>query len=330
MAAEHVNEQVAEAGFAAPGHGNTNTHMGPIHVCQDGWEDCAQHEIDAAKLAEESGDPTKATPIRDGRLTPWEKRTCQEYGPTRGGCECVDTCDCRTQSWCNTRRIITKNSLGRDITVPCGDEVDIRGVAIDQCMLTPPPPGQVPQMQFNEPTSQPGVTPRDENGNVVYRAYSEPKNQRFAPKFNCYARKFYCWKFPEFHGCTISGIAYDPHKLDDESRFEMEACEKQKDQNGCNDYTVGSDNPCLWGEDSPAWFRKLRSEQNQEIRADGDPAVSQNNVENGGKSSAPGGGLPVLQPAWGGDRGHGRRVDAPRATPAPTPPSEYYPYPLPW
>lgn len=267
-------------------------------TCQP-WEDCAGQRISNISEITTTPQPTmnlsssgnmtffNASKLqKDSKSGESNVTVCREWDLTKNGCQCIDTCECNRGPTCKTVHIRTLSSTNQTLLEPCGNLDLTGGNFFDTCM---------PAMA---PTEEPSITvvpPKRLKGNKnMYRDFNGPKNKRFLPKTSCFSKTFYCVKFPMFEGC-VPGLTY---KYSEDMENQVNECKLIEDQKTCEGKELcgkgkhGScHHMCVWSEDSPGWFRKLRGEQNQWLKKyQRDPATIKSNRY-----------LPVLQPAWEGN-----------------------------
>jgi hypothetical protein len=235
---------------------------------------------------------------KDGALLK-PPRTCPEWGATQLGCECLDSCECKVPSGppgakvhrCRTRMVKSEVDGSES---PCGDP-DATENWYDTCLVhTTPFP--YPKLRTESPKGEPPADPK------LWRNYNSYKNKRFLPKSACYSRDYYCANFPAFPGC-------DPQKtysklvrshLTEEQQAIVDKCKSFTDQKKCEeDETCGKGKhstchpTCVYTEDAPMWFRRMRGDANMKIKKSGkDPARTNDGSR-----------LPVLQPGPGTGKG---------------------------
>lgn len=290
----------------------TKLHMGYRHVCQP-WENCEGQDEQLEKEIEKKNKKKKTTEIKVEKKTGaliLPPRSCPQWGATQSGCECIDSCDCEKPSGpseihrCETVPIKWEN---RSLETRCG-QPESTGKWFDTCMVSTTP---FPRPKFNIGDTIKKDPPEDKK---EWRNFNSHKNKRFLPKLGCWSRDYYCASFPKFPGCD-PGKTYSKliskNDLSEEQQKMLDECKKLTDQKkceaeeSCGKGKEGTCHPkCVWSEDAPWWFRKLRGAMNHDIKRSGkDPAG--NGLDREGNPEL----LPVLQPGPGGIGGeHGATI----------------------
>lgn len=279
-------------------------------TCQP-WENCSN--FNARNLTEVTTTPFPTMNIsKDGNATFFNasnatdkgnaknplasNRACDhEWDLTKQGCQCYDSCECnrptRTgERICQTIQIRTVSYTNVTEFYDCGDYDGATQKFTDTCRLMIAP---TPEPEIYIAPSKKKQSKGKGKEKSLYRDFGAKNNKRFLPKKSCFSKAFYCSSFPMFEGC-VPGVTYE---YSEEMMREVEECkaiEGQKDCEGKESCGKGKHktchHQCVWSEDAPGWFRKLRGEQTMWLKKyQRDPAQ----IGKGNK-------LPILQPAWDG------------------------------